>query len=55
VDNNVIGSLYLVKVDSNENNNKYYKMIPNGNGTFTTQNGRIGVDHFQTTTYPISR
>lgn len=34
--------LYLVKVEPGANNNKYYRMIPNGD-YFTVQYGRIGV------------
>jgi poly [ADP-ribose] polymerase len=48
-------ALYLVKVEPNANNNKYYRMIDNGNGTFTAQYGRIGVEKFQTATYSISQ
>jgi len=46
--------LYLVKVESGANNNKFYKMIPNGD-SFTVEYGRIGNAGFQTDTYPISR
>lgn len=33
---------YLVKVEANANNNKYYRMIPHENGTWTAEYGRIG-------------
>ncbi len=32
---------YLIKVDSNSNNNKFYKMIPHGS-TWTAEYGRVG-------------
>jgi poly [ADP-ribose] polymerase len=32
---------YLIKVDSNENNNKFYEMIEKENGTIELYNGRI--------------
>jgi poly [ADP-ribose] polymerase len=47
-------SLYLVKVEAGANNNKYYRMIKNGD-TFEAQYGRIGVSGYQTKTYPISK
>ena len=33
---------YLVKVEANANNNKYYRMIPHENDTWTAEYGRIG-------------
>ena len=32
---------YLLKIEIGENNNKFYKMIPNGS-TFEVQYGRVG-------------
>ncbi|MDD4779106.1 MAG: WGR domain-containing protein [Tissierellia bacterium] len=49
-----LNPLYLVKVEVDANNNKYYRMIPNGN-VFDVQYGRIGVTGFQTAEYPISQ
>lgn len=49
-----VGLLYLVKVEPGENNNKYYRMIKNGN-MFTVQYGRIGTTGFQSKTYPICK
>jgi predicted DNA-binding WGR domain protein len=48
-------SLYLVKVEPNANNNKYYRMIELGNDSFKVEYGRIGVGGFQTATYSISQ
>jgi len=45
--------LYLLKIDEVSNNNKFYKMIPNGS-TFEVQYGRVG-NSYQTDTYPISK
>ena len=33
---------YLVMVSGDSNNNKYYKQIPNANGTWTAEYGRVG-------------
>lgn len=44
--------LYLVMVTSDDNHNKYYRMIPNGD-TFTVQYGRVGNDYVATDSYPI--
>jgi poly [ADP-ribose] polymerase 2/3/4 len=45
---------FLVKVDAGANNNKFYRMIPNGN-TFTAQWGRVGYEESaQSMDYPIS-
>jgi len=48
-------SVYLVKVEwkNGANNNKYYKMVKNGDG-FDVEYGRIGVTK-QSTSYPMSR
>ncbi len=45
--------IYLVKVDPNANNSKYYKMIPQGN-SFLVEYGRLGNSNFQTASYNIS-
>lgn len=45
---------YLVKVDPDANNSKYYKMIPNG-GSFKVEYGRLGNTSFQTAEYSISQ
>ena len=45
--------LYLVMVTSDENHNKYYRMIPNGDN-FTVQYGRVGNDYVATDNYPMS-
>ena len=47
-------ALYLVKVEANANNNKYYKMIPMGN-SFEVQYGRIGNANYQSKRYPMYR
>lgn len=49
-----INPLYLVKVEPDANNNKYYRMIPNEN-YFEVQYGRIGVTGYQIASYPISQ
>jgi len=46
--------LYLVKVEAGANNNKFYKMIENGD-IFEVQFGRIGASGYQTTSYPMSK
>jgi len=46
--------LYLVKVEPGANNNKYYKMVPNGDN-FEVQFGRIGNSGYQTSSYNISQ
>ena len=46
--------VYLVKVDANANNSKYYKMIPQGN-SFTVEYGRLGNTNFQSAQYSISQ
>jgi len=47
-------ALYLVKVEPNANNNKYYRLIPKGD-YWEAQYGRIGTTGFQTATYPMSQ
>lgn len=47
-------SVYLVKVEAGENNNKFYRMTENGNN-IDIEYGRIGAGGFQTTSYPISK
>lgn len=46
--------IHLIKVDGNANNNKFYDMHDNGNGTFTVTYGRIGGSS-KTMSYPISK
>lgn len=49
-----MNEVYLVKVEANANNNKYYKMIPDSTGnSFTAQYGRIGAG-CQTASYSMS-
>jgi len=50
----IANSLYLVMVNPNANNNKYYKMIKNGD-VFDVQFGRVGTTGYQTSQYPMSR
>lgn len=45
---------YLVMVTADANNNKYYRMAPNGDGTWTAEYGRIGAT-CQKATYPLSQ
>lgn len=47
--------IYLIKIDPNANNNKYYRMTPSADGsTFTVEYGRV--DETATTfTYPIEQ
>ncbi len=45
--------LYLVMVTSDDNHNKFYRMIPEGS-TFRVEYGRIGNDFVATDSYPIS-
>ena len=49
-----MNTVYLVKVDPAENNNKFYRMIDKGSGTFTVEYGRIGNDNFATFDYSMS-
>lgn len=44
---------YLVMVTASANNNKYYKQIPNGDGSWTAEYGRIGSSS-QRRVYPMS-
>lgn len=46
---------YLVKVEPNANNNKYYKMIQLNDSTFEVQYGRIGNSNYQTSSYSMSQ
>lgn len=48
-----ISPKYLVMITA-ENNNKFYRMIPEGNN-FKVEFGRLGNTSFQTTSYPISQ
>lgn len=45
---------YLVMVTAVANHNKYYKQIPNGDGTWTAEYGRVG-SSCQRRTYPMSQ
>jgi len=45
----------LIKVDGDANNNKYYNMVENGDGTFTATYGRVGAAKPQTDTKPMSK
>lgn len=47
-------ALYLVKVEPNANNNKFYRMIPLGD-SFKVEYGRIGVGGYQTVQYSKSQ
>ena len=51
---NNLQSLYLVKVEPNANNNKYYRLIPDGD-YFDVRYGRIGVANYQTARYSMSQ
>ena len=46
-------TIELICVTQN-NNNKFYRMIPNGD-MFTVEYGRVGCEHPQTATYPMSQ
>lgn len=48
------GVKYLVMVVADSNNNKYYKMIPKGDGTWEAQYGRVG-NAPATQVYPMSK
>ena len=37
-----------------ENNNKFYRLLPKDNGTFVVEYGRVGMPNFATMSYPIS-
>ena len=45
--------LYLIKVEPNANNNKFYRMIQTNEDNFEAQYGRIGNTNFQTRTYSL--
>lgn len=50
-----VGERYLVMCDAGNNNNKFYRMHPNLDGTtFTVEYGRVGA-HGQSMTYPITQ
>lgn len=49
-----LNSLYLVMVEADANNNKYYRMIPDGS-VFNVQYGRVGTTGYQSAQYPISQ
>lgn len=44
----------LIKVSGEANNNKYYDMTPNADGTFTAKWGRVEGGKGESMTYPIS-
>lgn len=46
---------YLLKVEPGENNNKYYKMSENTDGTFTATYGRVGAAKPATEIYPMDK
>lgn len=46
--------VYLVKVEPEANNSKYYKMIPKGD-SFVAEYGRLGNTNFQTAIYSMSQ
>lgn len=50
-----IKSLYLVKVEPNANNNKFYRFIQTDDNSFIAEYGRIGVGGFQTVHYNINQ
>lgn len=45
---------YLMMVTADANNNKYYRMVPNGDGTWTAEYGRVGANP-QKAIYPLSQ
>ncbi|MBR2676827.1 MAG: WGR domain-containing protein [Solobacterium sp.] len=46
--------IYLIMVSADNNNNKYYRMTPDGNGqTWTAEFGRVGAN-CQKKNYPLS-
>ena len=45
---------YLMMVTADANNNKYYRMVPNGDGTWTAEYGRVGANP-QKATYPLAQ
>lgn len=48
-------TLYLIKVEPEANNNKFYRMIEVGDGTFKAEYGRVGNPSFQTEIYDMSK
>jgi len=46
--------IYLVFVGAEANNNKFYRMLPQGDGTFIAEWGRIGNPKFQSTSFSMS-
>lgn len=48
-------NLYLVKVEPNANNNKFYRMIQLDNNNFKVEYGRIGNGGFQTASYDMNQ
>ena len=48
-------SLYLVKVEPNANNNKFYRMIQIDDNNFKVEYGRIGNDNFQSAFYSMNQ
>lgn len=44
---------YLTYVNPQKNNNKYFKMIPNGDGTWTAKFGRIGSEIENSRIFPM--
>lgn len=46
--------VYLIKVEPDCNNNKYYRMIEQGDGTFRAEYGRVG-GHMAVEVYPMSK
>ena len=47
--------LYLVKVEPNANNNKFYKLVQTDDNNFTAEYGRIGAGGFQTAYYDMNQ
>jgi len=47
--------LYLVKVEPNANNNKFYRLIQTDDNNWTAEYGRIGAGGFQTAYYNMSQ
>jgi len=48
-------SLYLVKVEPDANNNKFYRLIQTDENNFSAEYGRIGAGGFQTAYYNMSQ
>ena len=47
--------LYLVKVEPDANNNKFYRLIQTDDNNFTAEYGRIGAGGFQTAHYDMNQ